>query len=92
VEQTGRVVSVRSGTDFPDDAADLSYATVDGIGRGGTAAEITRALGNPEQTRPERRFARATHWWVYPSRGIAFALDDDQRIRIVDVFRIQGAR
>lgn len=92
VEHGGRVDAVWSGTNFPDDAANLRYETVDGIGRGGTAAEITRAFGGPDQVRPARRFIKATHWWIYPRRGIAFALDDDQRIRIVDVFRLQEAR
>lgn len=87
VERGGLIISARSGANFPTDGADLEYKTPDDIGRGGTAAEITRAFGAPEQTRPERRFARATHWWIYASRGVAFALDDDQRIRIIDVFR-----
>jgi hypothetical protein len=86
VEHGGRIATVRSATNFPTDAAALDYRTSDGVGRGHAAAEITRAFGDPEQTRPESRFAKVTHWWVYPSRGIAFALDDEQRVRIIDVF------
>lgn len=90
VAHAGRVVSVRSGTIFPTDAANLGYETADGIGRGGSSTDITRVFGTPGQVRPESRFARAAHWWIYPSHGIAFALDDQQRIRIVDVFTPEG--
>jgi len=91
VEQAGRVASVRSGTNFLTDAANLHYRTSNGIGRDSSAAEITSMFGGPDQIKPaEKRFIKAKQWWIYQVRGIAFALDDEQHIRVIDVFRPTG--
>jgi len=80
-EREGRVFSIRAIRDRPGDAAGLRYATVEGLGDGSTGDEIKRVYGDPGEIR------RCGGWrcWVYRSRGISFALDDDLRTRSVDV-------
>jgi hypothetical protein len=81
VERSGGTISVRAGAEVAADAAGLRYAAADGIGLGTTAAEVTRVYGEPDETGHDRGW----HWWTFRSQGISFALDDQSRVRLVDV-------
>jgi hypothetical protein len=78
--RSDRVVTVR--TSEPVEAVALRYATTDGLGVGSSAADIRQAYGQPGETTP----ATDGLWWIYRSQGIMFALDDQSRVRLVDVF------
>jgi hypothetical protein len=84
VEKTGRTISVRAGAEVAADGACLRYATADGLGLGSTATAVRRAYGEAVETHR----APGCVWWTYRSQGInfAFALDDESRVRLVDVF------
>ena len=88
VERQGRIFDVTFGTNFPTDAANLRYATAEGFGRGTPAVAITAALGQPDRTeKGEDYFGKPNQHWIYDSRGIAFTVDDDQRIQAISVFQ-----
>jgi len=82
VEQMDRVISVRAGSELPGDAAGLRYGTTDGLGRDSTASQIKDVFGEPPKSAP----SVDSRSWIYRSRGIAFMLDNQQRVRLVDVF------
>lgn len=82
VERAKRLISVRAGSHIPSDAAALRYATMENLGRDSTASEIRSIFGEPSKA----DLSNDSSSWIYPSRGIAFALDDRQRVRLIDVF------
>jgi len=83
VERSGRVISARAGSQVPADAPGIRYSTMDGLGRGSTAAQIKAVLGEPTRTDTS---PLGEHWWIFRPRGIAFGLDNDEKVRLVDVF------
>lgn len=83
VERASRVISVRAGGHVPADAPGLRYSTMDGLGRDASASQIKDVFGEPPET-DSSRFGG--HMWIYRSRGIAFELDKEQKVRLVDVF------
>jgi outer membrane protein assembly factor BamE (lipoprotein component of BamABCDE complex) len=84
VERSGSVMSVRAGSQLPADAPGILYGTVDGLGRGSTAAQIKAVLGEPSRT--DTSLPLGEHWWIFRARGIAFGLDNEGKVRLVDVF------
>lgn len=82
VERSGRVISARAASHRASDAPGLRYGTADGLGRGSAATEVRRTYGDPPET------GQTLGWlsWVYRSRGIAFALDNESRVLMIDVF------
>lgn len=81
--RSDRVVTVR--TAGPAEDAVPRYATKDGLGVGSSAGNIRKVYGHPVETTQ----ATGGLWWIYPSRGIKFALDDQSRVQLVDVFPAQ---
>jgi hypothetical protein len=81
VEWSGRVISARAASHRAADAPGLRYATADGLGRGSTASEIRHTYGDPPET------GKTLGWlsWIYRSRGISFALDNESRVLMIDV-------
>jgi hypothetical protein len=82
VEQLGRVISVRAGSEIPADAPGLRYSTMDGLGRDSTVSQIRKVFGEPSKAEP----STGSRFWIYRSSGIAFELDNQQKVRLVDVF------
>ena len=82
VERASRVISVRAGSHIPADAPGLRYSTMNDLGRGSTATEIRDTYGDPPET------GQTLGWfsWIYRSRGISFALDNESRVLMIDVF------
>ena len=89
VETGGYVNSLRAGRDKPADALGIRYATADNLGEGSAVAEVKRTFGEPQRTQLGSG-KEGLDSWIYDSWGIAFALDHEQKVRLVDVFRSSG--
>ncbi len=81
-ERAGRVFSIRAVSHIPADAPTLRYATMENLGRDSTASQIREIFGEPSKA----DLSRDSRSWTYRSRGIHFQLDDQQKVRFVDVF------
>jgi tetratricopeptide repeat protein len=89
VETGGHVISLRAARDKPADALGIRYATADNLGEGSAVADVKRTFGEPQRTQsgPGKEGLNS---WIYDLWGIAFALDHEQKVRWVDVFRPSG--
>jgi outer membrane protein assembly factor BamE (lipoprotein component of BamABCDE complex) len=81
-ERAGRVFAIRAASHIPADAPSIRYATMENLGRGSTASQIREIFGEPSKA----DLAKDSRSWTYRSRGIHFYLDDQQKVRLVDVF------
>jgi Tetratricopeptide repeat len=89
VETGGRVNSLRAARHKPADAFGIRYATTDKLGEGSAPADVERAFGKPQRTQSGAG-KDGLNSWIYDAWGIAFALDHEQKVRSVDVFRSSG--
>ena len=89
VETGGYINSLRAGRDKPADALGIRYATADSLGEGSALADVKRTFGEPQRTQLGSG-KEGPNSWIYDSWGIAFALDHEQKVRLVDVFRSSG--
>jgi Flp pilus assembly protein TadD len=89
VETGARVISLRAARDKPADALGIRYATADNLGEGSAVADVKRTFGEPQRTQSGSG-KEGLNSWIYDSWGIAFALDHEQKVRLVDVFRSSG--
>jgi Tetratricopeptide repeat/TPR repeat len=89
VETGGHVISLRAARDKPADALGIRYATADNLGEGSALADVKRTFGEPQRTQSGSG-KEGLNSWIYDSWGIAFALDHEQKVRLVDVFRSSG--
>ena len=89
VETGGHVSSLRAARDKPADAFGIRYATAGNLGEGSAPADVKRAFGEPQRTEsgPGKEGLNS---WIYDAWGIAFALDHEQKVSSVDVFRAGG--
>jgi len=83
VDQSGRVISVRAGGLVPTDEPSLKYATAEALTRNSFGSQVVSVFNQPPETYAS---SFGGDWWVYRHRGIAFELDKDQRVRLIDVF------
>jgi hypothetical protein len=89
VETGGYINSLRAARDKPADALGIRYATADNLGEGSAVADIKRTFGEPQRTQLGSG-KEGLNSWIYDSWGIVFALDHEQKVRLVDVFRSSG--
>jgi tetratricopeptide (TPR) repeat protein len=89
VETGGHVISLRAARDKPADALGIRYAAAGNLGEGSAAADVKRAFGEPQRTQPGPG-KQDPNSWIYDAWGIAFAMDHEQKVRFVDVFRSSG--
>jgi tetratricopeptide (TPR) repeat protein len=82
VERSGRVTSVRAARHGPSDAANIRYATSEGLGLGSRETEIKKVYGEDAEKGPGGGWL----FWTYRSQGISFAFDENSRVTLVDVF------
>jgi tetratricopeptide (TPR) repeat protein len=89
VETGGHAISVRAARDKPADALGIRYAAAGNLGEGSAGADVKRAFGEPQRTEsgPGKEGLNS---WIYDAWGIAFAMDHEQKVRFVDVFRSSG--
>jgi Flp pilus assembly protein TadD len=85
VETGGHVISLRAARHKPADALGIRYAAADNLGEGSALADVKRTFGEPQRTQsvPGKDGLNSL---IYDSWGIAFALDHEQKVRLVDVF------
>jgi hypothetical protein len=81
-ERASRVFSVRATGHIPADAPAIRYATMENLGRDSTASQIREIFGEPSKA----DLSGDPRYWIYRSRGIGFMLDDQQKVRLVDIF------
>jgi hypothetical protein len=89
VEKGGHVISLRAARDKPADALGVRYATADNLGEGSAVADVRRTFGEPQRTQPGSG-KDGLNSWIYDAWGIAFALDHEQKVKLVDVFPSSG--
>jgi cytochrome c-type biogenesis protein CcmH/NrfG len=89
VETGGHVISLRAARDKPADALGIRYATADNLGEGSALADVKRTFGEPQRTQSGPG-TQGPNSWIYDAWGIAFALDHEQKVRSIDVFRPSG--
>jgi tetratricopeptide (TPR) repeat protein len=92
VETGGHAISLRAARDKPADALGIRYATASNagnLGEGSAPADVKRVFGEPQRTQsgPGKEGPSS---WIYDAWGIAFALDHEQKVSSVDVFRSSG--
>ena len=89
VETGGHVISLRAGRDKPADALGIRYEIAGTLGEGSALADIKRIFGEPQRTQsgPGKEGLNS---WIYDAWGIAFTLDHEQKVKLVDVFRASG--
>jgi hypothetical protein len=83
VEQSGHVISVRAGGLIPTEEPGLRYATEEGLARGSPGSQIVHVFKEPPGIQRSRF---GGDWWTYRGRGIAFEIDKNQHVRLIDVF------
>jgi cytochrome c-type biogenesis protein CcmH/NrfG len=89
VETGGHVISLRAARHKPADALGIRYEIAGTLGEGSALADIKRIFGEPQRTQsgPGKEGLNS---WIYDAWGIAFTLDHEQKVKLVDVFRASG--
>jgi hypothetical protein len=88
VETGGYVISLRAARHKPADARD-TLCDRRNLGEGSALADVKRTFGEPQRTQsgPGKEGLNS---WIYDAWGIAFTLDHEQKVKLVDVFRASG--
>lgn len=63
------------------EGAGVKYATADGLRIGNTEADVVAVLGEP----PARSKDGSAQWLIYRAKGIAFGVDGQSRVGVVEI-------
>ena len=82
--RAGRIFTITAAKEHSGDAAGIIYAVDQSVGYGSHADEIKRQYGTTQEIGP----CGGWQCWTYRNRGVNFSLDDESRVRVVDVFPV----